>query len=90
MFGKKDYKYMAKTEEGKKAEELLFKSHWKLTLMILGINVTVIGLLAFLGSLLDSKLNTNHMFSIASLVLAFPLAQVMVYKTTKNITTKKA
>jgi F0F1-type ATP synthase assembly protein I len=71
-----------------KLERLMFSEHYKITLRVITITVGSMAILAGGGYLLDQQLGTYPTMFIAGLVLAFPVTQVVIYKTFKQVTDK--
>ena len=63
---------------------LMFSQHFRVSIMVALITVTVMGGLSFLGYQLDAVYQTKPAFLIVGLVMAFPLSQLVVYKWVKK------
>ncbi len=63
---------------------LMFSQHFRVSIMVALITVTVMGTLSLIGYQLDSVYQTKPAFLIVGLVMAFPLSQLVVYRWVKK------
>lgn len=85
-------------EEDKKnsedsVESLMFKGHLAVLLRVVPTTLSVIGVCAGIGYLVDREIGSHPVGLIIGLVVAFPILQYSIYKQTKalinNRTNKK-
>ena len=69
-------------------EDLVFAKHFQITIRV--VLITVVGMTIFGGGgyLLDQKLGTQPLFLIIGLVTAYPIIQMILYRTFRSITKK--
>ena len=75
-------------KEPSKLEKLMFSEHYKITFRVIAITLTTLAIFAGGGYLLDQQLGTYPTIFIVGLVLAFPVTQLVIYKTFKQVTEK--
>lgn len=78
-----------KSEEASKkssshSSTLMFSQHFRVSLMVAAISVSMIGLFAGGGYLLDQQFQTKPLFLLAGVILSFPLSQFAVYRWVKK------
>lgn len=66
----------------------IFQKHFEITYKVLLITLIPLALFAGGGHLVDKYLHTNPVGMVIGLLIAFPLAQYMVYKTFTSNTKK--
>jgi len=67
-------------------EHLMFKGHLQITIRVVAITIATLAIWGGGGYLLDKALATFPLFMIIGLVVAFPLAQLLIYKTFRKVT----
>lgn len=75
-------------KETSKLEKMMFSEHYKITFRVIAITISTMAILAGGGYLLDQQLGTYPTAFIVGLVLAFPVTQLVIYKTFKKVTDK--
>lgn len=78
------------SKDKSKLEKLMFQEHYKITIRVIAITVSVMALLGGGGYLLDKQLGTDPYIFIAGILLAFPVIQVVIYYTFKQITDQES
>lgn len=64
-------------------QDLFFKRRFYLFSQISLISISVIGLFCLIGFFLDTLLGTKPIIIIGSLVISFPITQIILYKRMK-------
>ncbi len=77
------------SEKQKKSQQaitstLMFSQHFRVTLMVALISITMIALFSGSGYLLDIQLDTEPLFLLIGVVISFPLSQLAVYRWVKK------
>jgi F0F1-type ATP synthase assembly protein I len=75
-------------KETSKLEKMMFSEHYKITFRVIAITISTMAILAGGGYLIDKQLETYPTIFIIGLVLAFPITQLVIYKTFKQVTDK--
>lgn len=63
---------------------LMFQKHYQVTLMVALTTLSTIGIMSYLGHLLDVWLGFKAAFVIVGLLLSFPVSQIILYKWIKE------
>ena len=83
---KENHQQPEKSERLKKLDQMMFSKHWQITFRVIGITALSIGLFAGGGHLIDTQLNTAPVGLIVGSIIAYPIAQLIIYKVFKKVT----
>lgn len=61
------------------------KLFWKVRLVVMAVNLTIAGIFAYFGWLLDQRHGTGVAYTFAGVIVSFPIAQLIVYRMVKKL-----
>lgn len=77
-----------KTKNEHPLTTLMFSKHYLISIRVIFISILTIAIVGGLGYYLDTITNHKPLFTIISLIIAFPLMQLLIYKSIHNLTNK--